>query len=70
MAVNDTVLSSSEEEVTPHTQVDRLKTTSSHGVKSALRTNMSIDGTKLLFEGFLQKRKDTMVSYKLYLYMI
>lgn len=26
---------------------------------------MSIDGTKLLFEGFLQKRRDTLVSYKL-----
>lgn len=26
---------------------------------------MSKDGTKLLFEGYLQKRKDTMVSYNL-----
>lgn len=24
---------------------------------------MSVDGTKLLFEGFLQKRKDNLVSY-------
>lgn len=25
---------------------------------------MSVDGTELLFESFLQKRKDTVVSYK------
>lgn len=30
-----------------------------------LRGDMSADGTTLLFEGFLQKRKDNLVSGKL-----
>ncbi|XP_044036948.1 uncharacterized protein LOC122868747 [Siniperca chuatsi] len=37
-----------------------LKQLVANSVKLPLRANMSIDRTKLLFEGFLQKRKDTM----------
>lgn len=52
------------------TYTGRLGTTGSHSVKLPLRANMSVDGTKLLFEGFLKKRKDTMVCYKLSWYLM
>lgn len=52
--------SAEEEEVAPDDQVDGVKTA---WVWSCLqlRGNMSVDGTRLLLEGFLQKRKDTLV---------
>lgn len=64
VAVNNTAINLCEEEVTPRTQVDSQIDSKwlSHSEISTVRANMSIDGTKLLFEGFLQKRKDTMVS--------
>lgn len=63
MAVSITAFILPEEEVEANTGT--LKITGSHSETFASRgATMSIDGTKVLFEGFLQKRKDTLVSGK------
>lgn len=55
-----------EEEATPHLQQRQragTNITSGWGAMLPERSNMSADGAMLLLEGYLQKRKDTMVRF-------